>query len=125
MTTSPALSPLEALRRQRHARWLAAFTSSLVKVIGAHAQPGDEPIEMILFGSRARGDWDGYSDVDLLVVAGDQAVADLWADRLLEAGIGSDVVPVSRICWQSWVDSPSPHWRAVRSQGIPLLRWPS
>lgn len=47
MAASPALSPLEALRRQRHACWLAAFTSSLEKIIGAHAQPGDEPIEMM------------------------------------------------------------------------------
>ncbi|WP_259728514.1 MULTISPECIES: nucleotidyltransferase domain-containing protein [Synechococcales] len=93
-------------------------------MFSADSQPGGEPIEVFLFGSRARGDWDGYSDIDLLVIVDDQAAADLWADRLLEAGVGSDVLPVSRGCWQSWVASPSPHWRAVRSQAIPLLRWP-
>ncbi|MCT0229488.1 nucleotidyltransferase domain-containing protein [Synechococcus sp. CS-1324] len=124
MAASPTLSPLEALRQQRHARWLAAFTSSLIEVFSAHAQPGGEPFEVFLFGSRARGDWDGYSDIDLLVIADEQGAADLWADRLLEAGAGSDVLPVSRGCWQAWLASPSPHWRAVRSQAIPLLPWP-
>jgi len=47
MAASPALSPVQALRRQRHDRWLAAFTSRLVEGIGAHAQPGAEPIEMM------------------------------------------------------------------------------
>ena len=34
--------------------------------------------EVWLFGSRARGDCDGCSDTDLLVVADSQAVADAW-----------------------------------------------
>jgi predicted nucleotidyltransferase len=30
------------------------------------------PDQVWLFGSRARGDWDGLSDVDLLVVAAER-----------------------------------------------------
>jgi predicted nucleotidyltransferase len=35
-----------------------------------------------LFGSLARGDWDAYSDVDLLAVAPSKVLADHLADAL-------------------------------------------
>ena len=35
-----------------------------------------------LFGSRARGDWDGFSDTDLLAVAATQELAEKQADHL-------------------------------------------
>ncbi|MFM9103891.1 MAG: nucleotidyltransferase domain-containing protein, partial [Cyanobium sp.] len=43
---------------------------------------------MLLFGSLARGDWDGFSDVDLLALAPSQAQASQLADALLSAGLG-------------------------------------
>ena len=45
--------------------------------------------EVWLFGSRARGDWDGRSDTDLLVVADDQTVADGLADALLDGAMNA------------------------------------
>ncbi len=45
---------------------------------------GENLEQIILFGSRARGDWEGASDVDLLVVLRD--MDDFWAElRRLEA----------------------------------------
>ncbi len=41
------------------------------------------PGQVWLFGSLARGDWDAYSDVDLLAIAPTQAEAEaLAADQL-------------------------------------------
>ena len=36
----------------------------------------ERPDQIYLFGSRARGDWDGLSDTDLLVVAANKHLAD-------------------------------------------------
>jgi predicted nucleotidyltransferase len=72
-------------------------------IVAAGTPLDDGAIEIYLFGSRARGDWDGYSDVDLLVVADVQASA--------QRSLGSI--------------APSPHWRAVRTQASLLLRWPT
>lgn len=53
-----------------------------------------DPIQVILFGSRARGDMHDYSDIDVMVIL-DGVVSDKWrlkADALntIEPGIGAD-----------------------------------
>ena len=73
-----------------------------------------------LFGSLARGDWDGYSDTDLLVVAPDLTAAERWADQLRQALVGDDVLAVSRERWQAMASSASPYWRAIRRQALQL-----
>ena len=113
----------QALRHQRHSRWLADLTCRLQELVAMQATSEDQHLEFLLFGSRARGDWDGYSDTDLLVVAPEQSVADRWADRLLEAGAAHDVLPLNLSRWQTMQESPSPYWRAVKSQAISLLSW--
>jgi hypothetical protein len=40
------------------------------------------------YGSLARGDWDGFSDTDLQVVAANQDEAERAADQLMEALAG-------------------------------------
>ncbi len=125
MVVAPDLPPLEALRRRRHASCLDAFTERLQRFVAAGTPLGDGAIEVHLFGSMSRGDWDGYSDVDFLLVAEDQASAERWADRLLKAGFGSDVVAMSRSRWEGVSWSPFPHWRAVPTQAIRLLGWPT
>ena len=74
------LSTLERLRQQRHERWLNDLQQRLAETLG------DLPCRVWLFGSRARGDWDGVSDTD----------------RLRR--------------WQALAASRSAHWRAVRQQ---------
>jgi predicted nucleotidyltransferase len=78
-------------------------------------------VEVLLFGSRARGDWDGYSDTDLLVVADTQAQVEAVADALLGAGLGADVVALSRGRWQTMANSTSPHWRRICREARPLF----
>jgi predicted nucleotidyltransferase len=108
------LSPFERLRQREHGRRLAELRQRLRQVLG----PAD--CSVWLFGSLARGDWDGYSDTDLLVVAPDGAAAERWADQLRQALVGDDVLAVSSDRWQTMADSPSPHWRAIRRQALQL-----
>ena len=78
-------------------------------------------MEILLFGSRARGDWDGLSDTDLLVVAADKQQASLWVDRLMDAGLAQDVVAFDETSWQELGVSSSPYGRSVKAQAISLL----
>ena len=95
-----------------------------MRLQGALAVPGLGlgSYEVWLFGSRARGDWDGRSDTDLLVVADSQAVADGVADALLDASCGADVIGFSRASWDAMATSESPHWRSIHQQARQLLR---
>ena len=72
------------------------------------------------YGSLARGDWDGCSDTDLLVVVANQDAAERAADQLMEALVGDDVLAIDQERWQAMDRSPSPHWRAIRAEAIRL-----
>ena len=62
-----------------------------------------------LFVSLARGDWDGFSDTDLLVVAADKDAAERVADQLAAALVRDDVLAINHKRWQAMDRSPSPH----------------
>jgi len=123
MAVSPT-STLEALRQARHGAWPEGlrrrFSAALAPAAGWEAVPS----EVHLFGSRARGDWDGDSDTDLLVVAEAAEQAERVADRLRGTCVGDDVLALSRSRWDSMVGSDSPYWRAIRAQAICLYREP-
>ncbi|MEY4841069.1 MAG: hypothetical protein RLZZ374_1977 [Cyanobacteriota bacterium] len=121
MAAAPSHTPFELLRQQRHGAWLADLTTRLEQLVASSTSAYRGPLEILLFGSRARGDWDGLSDTDLLVVAPKKQQADLWADRLLDTGLAQDVVAFDETSWQELAASPSPYWRSVKSQAIPLL----
>jgi len=119
--TSP--TPFELLREQRHGAWLADLTTRLEQLLANSDIADKGTLEFLLFGSRARGDWDGLSDTDLLVVAAEKQQASLWGDRLLDAGLAQDVVAFDQTSWQALAASPSPYWRSVKAQAIPLVHW--
>ncbi|WP_411867783.1 nucleotidyltransferase domain-containing protein [Vulcanococcus limneticus] len=119
------LSPLERLRQARQQRWLAERRQAIAEALTDGDGLAVAPCQVLLFGSRARGDWDGHSDTDLLVVAPTRPQADGLADRLLEAGVGDDVIAISLADWQAAAHSPSPHWRSLHAQAIPLYERPS
>ena len=121
MAAAPPPTSFETLRQQCHAAWLADLTTRLEQLVASSDSADTGPLEILLFGSRARGDWDGLSDTDLLVVAAEKQQASLWVDRLLDAGLAQDVVAFDQTSWQELGDSPSPYWRSVKSQAIPLL----
>jgi predicted nucleotidyltransferase len=115
---SPNLSTLQRLRQGVQQRFEADL---LERVRGALAVTAAS-YEVWLFGSRARGDWDGRSDTDLLVVADSQEVADGLADALLDVCCGSDVIALSSARWGAMATSESPHWRGIQQQARQLLR---
>lgn len=75
---------------------------------------------VLLFGSLARGDWDGLSDVDLLAIAPTQEQACQLADALVSAGLGDDVVALSEARWQQLQASGDPYWCAIGGDAMPL-----
>ena len=91
-------SSFASLRRRERQRRIAVLRQRLRDTLGQN------DCSVWLFGSLARGDWDGFSDTDLLVVAGNQDEAERAADQLMEA-------------W--WVMTC---WRLITSAG---RRWPT
>lgn len=112
------LSTLETLRRREHGRRLSVLRQRLPDALG-----GME-CSVYLFGSLARGDWDGFSDTDLLVVAASRELAEQAAERLERARLGDDVLALDQGRWQAMDQSPSPHWRAIRAQALRLYPAP-
>ena len=115
---SPTTSSLAALRTHRHAQWLHALRLSLQDLVKPSLE---RPDQIYLFGSRARGDWDGLSDTDLLVVAVNQNVADTWVDQVLDSGLAEDVIGLDREAWAQLPQSNSVVWRNAAKVAIPLL----
>lgn len=111
-------STFAPLRRRERERRISALRQRLRHTLGTN------DCSVWLFGSLARGDWDGFSDTDLLVVAGDQDEAERAADQLMEALVGDDVLAIDQERWQAMARSHSPHWRAIRSQAICLYPEP-
>jgi len=107
-------STFAPLRRRERDRRIAALRQRLRDTLGTN------DCSVWLFGSLARGDWDGFSDIDLLVVAANQDAAERAADQLMEALVGDDVLAIDQERWQAMAISPSPHWRAIRAQAIRL-----
>jgi predicted nucleotidyltransferase len=98
------------LRRRERERRIAALRQRLRDTLG----PNDCSVwlyscgEAFGYGSLARGDWDGFSDTDLLVVAANQDAAERAADQLMEALLGDDVLAIDQERWQAMARSPSP-----------------
>ena len=106
---------LAAIREQRRATRLSALRQGAAAVLRQH--PG---AEVWLFGSLARGDWDAYSDVDLLAIAPTAAAADQLADALLAARLGDDVLALSQERWRQLRSSDDPYWRAIGRDALRL-----
>lgn len=115
---SQTKSSLADLRTQRHAQWLRELQLSLQELV----EPSlERPDQIYLFGSRARGDWDGLSDTDLLVVAANKHMADSWVDQVLDSGLAEDVIGLDREAWAQLPKSTSVVWRNAAKVAIPLL----
>jgi predicted nucleotidyltransferase len=119
-------STFAPLRRRERERRIALLRQRLRDTLGTN----DCSVwlyscgEAFGYGSLARGDWDGYSDIDLLVVGTNQDEAERAADQLIEALVGDDVLGIDHERWQAMAISPSPHWRAIRAQAIHLYPQP-
>ena len=112
------MNSFQALRERRHAQWLTQLKQQLQNVVSKQAEPAPQ---VYLFGSRARGDSDGFSETDLLVVAATQEAANHWADLLLDHGVAQDVIGLDQEAWVQLPHHPSVIWRHVARDAVSLL----
>ena len=106
---------LNAIRKQRRSERLSLLRQEAGRV-AASCPSG----QVWLFGSLARGDWDAYSDVDLLAIAPTKAAADALANALLSAQLGDDVLSLTQERWEQLSTSDEPYWREIRREAIRL-----
>ena len=112
------MTSFQDLRQRRHAHWLTDLKQQIQSIVKTQTKP---PRQVYLFGSRARGDWDGLSDTDLLVVADSRQEAEQWAELLLDGGLAQDVIGLDQESWQDLANHPSVIWRHVAQDAQPLL----
>ena len=107
------MTSFQDLRQRRHAQWLTGLKQQIQSIVERESRP---PLQMDLFGSRARGDWDGLSDIDLLVVADSKGDA----DQLLDDGLPQDVIGLDQEAWRNLPNHPSVNWRHVAWDAQPM-----
>ena len=92
-----------------------------------------KPLKVILFGSRARGEFDEGSDVDLIVVLDKEGVPRTFKEktenflevnrllRSLNKRMAIDLVVMTRTQWERFVEMDSGFSREVQEKGLPLI----
>ena len=88
---------------------------------GCCEQPSPTSSTDLFVWLRARGDWDGFSDTDLLVVAATKEAANHRADLLLDHGVAQDVIGLDQEAWVQLPNHPSVIWRHVARDAVSLL----
>ena len=96
-TTKNAVAAIRERKREERVQALRSKASSLLSHF--------DGCSLWLFGSLARGNWDAFSDVDVLAVGRDQECA----DRL------STVQE-----WQKLRQGHDPYWRAIAADSVCL-----
>ncbi|PKO22828.1 MAG: hypothetical protein CVU38_07425 [Chloroflexi bacterium HGW-Chloroflexi-1] len=103
---------------------LAAFVANLCQ------EYGDRLVHVVLFGSKARGDFDPESDLDVLVVLNDgdwrlrDAVALVAFDPMLEYGVILSPLVVDAADYTWWQDHHAPIYRHISAEGVELWTKP-
>jgi predicted nucleotidyltransferase len=93
----------------------------------AQARFGPHLVEVLLFGSKARGEAGPSSDVDIIVILARPTVQDLSDARglafdvLLSYGVYLSVRAMSRQAWQTLARRKSMFYRNVLRDGISLV----
>ena len=103
------------IRRRKQAERLKGLHQQASLVLAEH--PGGS---LWLFGSWARGDWDGFSDVDVLAVAPNRSQASELADAVLDLGMADDVLALSDQEWQERRTGDDPYWSAIGRDALRL-----
>jgi len=109
------MATLAANRERRRTSRLADLARAVAEMLPHH--PGGS---VWLFGSLARGDWDGLSDVDLLAVAPDGAAARALAEDLLAQGLADDAIALDEGRWGQLQDGDDPYWHVIGAEAIRL-----
>ena len=111
-TTTSTVSAIRQRKRDARIRLLRQQASALLM---------DHPdAHLWLFGSWARGDWDAFSDVDLLAIAPSRGEANRLAEAVLEGGMADDVLALTDQEWQERRTGNDPYWRAIGRDALQL-----
>ena len=111
-TTTSTVSAIRRRKRDARISLLRQQASALLM---------DHPnADLWLFGSWARGDWDAFSDVDLLAIAPSRGEANRLADAILNGGIADDVLALTAQEWQDRRTGDDPYWRAIGRDALRL-----
>ena len=103
------------IRRRKQAERLKGLHQQASLVLAEH--PGGS---LWLFGSWARGNWDGFSDVDVLAVAPNRSQASELADAVLDLGMADDVLALTELEWQERRNGDDPYWSAIGRDALRL-----
>jgi len=103
------------IRRRKQAERLKGLHQQASLVLADH--PGGS---LWLFGSWARGDWDGFSDVDVLAIAPNRSQASELADAVLDLGMADDVLALTDAEWLERRNGDDPYWRAIGRDAVRL-----
>jgi predicted nucleotidyltransferase len=94
---------------------------------------GKKPLKVILFGSRARAEFDEGSDIDLIVVLDKEGVPRTFKEKTenflevnrllrgLNKRLAMDLVVMTRAQWERFVETDSGFSREVKEKGLPLI----
>ena len=77
---NPKAKTIQELKVHRHRRKLVQLRSSIAELV---QEQRFHPESVILFGSYARGDFNGFSDIDLIVVDRSRDQADRFSNLIL------------------------------------------
>ena len=92
-----------------------------------------KPLKVILFGSRALGEYDEGSDVDLIVVLNKEGIPRTFKEKTenflevnrmfrdLNKRIAIDLVVMTRTQWEQFVEMDSGFSREVQEKGLFLI----
>ena len=93
-----------AIRRRKRDEKIGLLQQQASDLLTAHPNS-----HLWLFGSWARGDWDGFSDVDVLAVAPNRSQASELADAVLDLGMADDVLALTELEWQERRNGDDPY----------------
>ncbi|EHA58649.1 nucleotidyltransferase domain-containing protein [Synechococcus sp. WH 8016] len=111
-TTKNAVAAIRERKREERVQALRSKASSLLSHF--------DGCSLWLFGFLARGDWDAFSDVDVLAVGRDQECADRLSDQVLACGMADDVIALTVQEWQKLRQGHDPYWRAIAVDSVCL-----
>ena len=103
------------IRRRKQAERLKGLHQQASLVLAEHPSGS-----LWLFGSWARGNWDGFSDVDVLAVAPNRSQASELADAVLDLGMADDVLALTELEWQERRNGDDPYWSAIGRDALRL-----
>ena len=106
---------VSAIRRRKRDEKIGLLQQQASDLLLAHPNT-----HLWLFGSWARGDWDAFSDVDLLAIAPSRGEANRLAEAVLEGGMADDVLALTDQEWQERRTGNDPYWRAIGRDALRL-----